>query len=972
MKKALALSKKVGDSHLIGMSNLAATFSQYWLVGNLKLSLEYAKEILHHGTETRDHSLIGWGLVWLADITYWMMMQEEDPNKKREGYRKIIEYAKEAASHLDLLSPYAFLGDTVWVNIESYTSWARDVETKPKEKRTLLEQAIEIGRKAVKRVKKGGNPESTATTLHALSKALFFLSQMETVLIDKKELLIEASKLREEEINIRDRALPNWYWIRGVGHNYQALILAELSLIESDDRKKRNLLEKAVLNMEKCLKLCEEWTRVYPQTMLFVVLGMYYDWYGIILNQLYSLTGETENLYTMIGVYKKAIKTYNKADMRSRLAEIHWKIARVYDKLGKHTESAENFELASENYRLAAVKIPQLKEFYLDYASYMDAWNEVERAKHHHEREEYSRSKEHYQKAANILQSSRAWNHLSPNYLAWSQLEYAEDLSRKEQGLESIQKFRAAAELFSKAKKSLETASERIVSSEEKEKTNELIRASCQRRKYCLSRIILEEARLHDKENDYELSAKKYGAAAEAFERIIKLAEAESDRRELQSTVYLCKAWQKMKMAEERAEPALYAEASELFTKSKEKSLKKRTSLLAAGNSYFCKALEFGAKFKATRNLDLYYKAKQFMESASDCYTAAGFEKEAAWVSATQVLFDAYVYMEKAETEIDPEKKTKLYQMAERCLQASAQFYAESGYPSKKIEVLKHLDRVEKKRKFAISLAEVLKAPLLLSSTANISAPAPTREEALGIENFEHTNIQAHLKVPEAANVGEEFEILLDLVNVAKEPGLLVRIDELFPSAFKISKTLTSLELENGSLNVKGKRVEPQKVESIRVPVQAIKTGTFNLNPKIVYVDDVGNFRTCKVEAATITITPITEFQFKTENAKKVFKYLTKAFVADYMKRKLVLEKSGWRTFMQIIKNAKTPKSSIYGAAGRRGFAIAELERRGLVEARIFPGERGRGGNITKLRIYYEKETIKRYIDQRVMKNKEK
>ncbi len=90
------------------------------------------------------------------------------------------------------------------------------------------------------------------------------------------------------------------------------------------------------------------------------------------------------------------------------------------------------------------------------------------------------------------------------------------------------------------------------------------------------------------------------------------------------------------------------------------------------------------------------------------------------------------------------------------------------------------------------------------------------------------------------------------------------------------------------------------------------------------------------------------------------------------MKRRLALEKSGWRTFVQIKENAKVPKSSIYGTIKRRGYAISELERRGLVETRIFPGERGRGGRINKARISYEKETIKRYVDEQVMKIKEK
>ena len=75
---------------------------------------------------------------------------------------------------------------------------------------------------------------------------------------------------------------------------------------------------------------------------------------------------------------------------------------------------------------------------------------------------------------------------------------------------------------------------------------------------------------------------------------------------------------------------------------------------------------------------------------------------------------------------------------------------------------------------------------------------------------------------------------------------------------------------------------------------------------------------------------------------------------------------------MRIVKDAKISKSSVYGARGRRGPAMSELERRGLVETRVFPGERGRGGKIIKTRISYEKETVKRHVDKHIMKNKEK
>jgi hypothetical protein len=112
---------------------------------------------------------------------------------------------------------------------------------------------------------------------------------------------------------------------------------------------------------------------------------------------------------------------------------------------------------------------------------------------------------------------------------------------------------------------------------------------------------------------------------------------------------------------------------------------------------------------------------------------------------------------------------------------------------------------------------------------------------------------------------------------------------------------------------------------------------------------------------------PMAEFEFKTEAAKKAFNFLVGAFVEDYMRRKLPLEWSGWRTLMEIVKHGKISKRMVYGSGGYRGRAISELGHRGIVEARIFPGERGRGGRILKLRVFHDKETVKRLIDEKVM-----
>ena len=69
---------------------------------------------------------------------------------------------------------------------------------------------------------------------------------------------------------------------------------------------------------------------------------------------------------------------------------------------------------------------------------------------------------------------------------------------------------------------------------------------------------------------------------------------------------------------------------------------------------------------------------------------------------------------------------------------------------------------------------------------------------------------------------------------------------------------------------------------------------------------------------------------------------------------------------MEVVRHTGLSRHSVYGDETSRGRAIVELENRGLVEARVFPKERGRGGKITKVRIFYDRENIKRRIDQKI------
>jgi len=928
---------------------------------------------LKYGAKTKDKLVVGCALDLLAYHTGWRTFATEDPDKRIKLLKRALQYAKDAKKHYSIISFTGPARGCFWAGAPyaDYYQYSGIFEANLSKKRELLEKAVEAAPDLLKRAEDSGNIEALFIANDNISSVLFALAMMETNSEEKKRLLEEALVHRSECIRLLEQGLPFDYWDLGINHSLLSSI--EYGLVDSteDPDSKKTILQEAVIRKETALKLMvkslESYKKEAPVSQ-FMILGWQQYGYGKQLNLLYEFTKSRECLRKAIEAFKDAVKTFQKANLASRTAECHWGTARVYDILGEHLKAAENFDLASNIYKSAAEKIPQLKDFYVDHASYMQAWSEIELAKHHHKRKRYDKAKLNYEKSANLHKSTEHWNYLGSNYDAWARLEEAEDLSRKEQTKEATDLFQKAADLFAEAKKSIEAKLEKIEVRDEKEMADELAKASEIRHKYCLGRIALEEAKILDRQGDHTASSKKYESAAEIFQEIAKV-EPEQSRKELQPIIYLCQAWQKMMIAEAKTSSKSYGEAAELFKQAKEHTLDQPTSLLALANSSFCKALEAGTEFEITGDKANYSATKNHMQAAEKYYLKAGFKTASEYAKATLMLFDAYMYITKAETETAPAKKAQYYRMAEKLLQASEGSYTKAKHPEKSEEVQRLLENIKEKRQLAVSLTEVLHAPTITATTSSFSTPTPTHEKAVGLERFEHADIQANLTASEEVTVEEQMEIKLDLVNVAKEYGLLIRVDDLIPPSFKVTAAPSQYNVEDGLIDMKGRRLDPLKVESVKLSLQATKAGVIDLRPRIIYVDEVGNFKKCVPEPATITVHPKLTVEFKTEAAQRVFDYLVGSFVEDYMRRRLTVQEAGWRSFVQIMKNANVSSRSVYGSRGHRGPAISELERRGLIETRIFLRERGRGGKIVKTRISYEKETVKRLVDQKVVKN---
>lgn len=86
-------------------------------------------------------------------------------------------------------------------------------------------------------------------------------------------------------------------------------------------------------------------------------------------------------------------------------------------------------------------------------------------------------------------------------------------------------------------------------------------------------------------------------------------------------------------------------------------------------------------------------------------------------------------------------------------------------------------------------------------------------------------------------------------------------------------------------------------------------------------------------------------------NATRVFEFLFKAYLQDRHSVPYPDEDAGWRSLVQIARGTGMAVSSFYPRGGATSPSVRELELEGLVEARVTPGSRGRGGVSTRWRV---------------------
>ncbi len=844
---------ELGDAYLIGRTSGVLSYVTFEVNGDLEASLRLANLELESAKETGDvllkaqaYELLGYLTAWKTNTT------DEDRETLKSENLKAQQYTEKALAYYDVISKpvvYAYIN-----HVGSHSHLARNEEN-TEAKREITRRGVEKAKKDLEKAKRSGSQLGTLFVLNELSHLLLELIKYEKSDAEKKRLLEAADSTVDELVEVSARMQPFRYWNNSVFKFQSARLKIARSRLEEDQQKKIEFLKEALLEGEECAELGKIHLEANPSAALYLDYAVGLRQMGELLDYLYTVTKDTRYLDKAVDTYREILKTYVENDLPCRVAETHWRIAAIHEKLGQYTEAAEEFEAAAASYDETADKIPHHKEFYNDYSNYMKALSEIEKAKHHNLARRYDKVREHYERAAELHNSTDRWGYMSKYYSAWAKLAEAEALSQEDETEEAESLFRGIADLFEESKDVIEAQVGEIHVRDEQEMARSLIEASELRSGYCRGRVTLEEARMLVRSGDHAAGSRKYDESIRIFKRVYDALDTEGECGEIAPIICLCEAWKMMALAEAEAAPQHYHEAAELFDKAKDLSLTQQTKLLALGHSNFCRALYECTMFETKRDVGAHKTASQYLTSATSFYVRAGYEPALEYSKATQRLFDAYVYMDNANLETEPEKKARYYAMAERVLEASADSFLRAQHPAKQEEVKRLLENIRKERRLAMSLIDVLNAPLISSSTESFSAPTPTHEYAAGLESFERANLHAGLYVKSTdIEKGETFEVVIELYNTGMTSASLSKIEGIISENFEAVMVSGIFTVKDDCIDLKGKKLASLSTEEITLSLKPLTKGDYTIKPCVAYIDDAGEIKRCETEPVKISV----------------------------------------------------------------------------------------------------------------------
>ena len=925
---------------------------------NLDESTSLCREALARPQLLDDNLRAGWLLDQLARCTFYKARSTQDPVLRANLVRESIGYSEDAAERLERIHFTCPNDGVTWIH-SPYAEYFQELawlETSPEKKRLLMEKSVHGSRELVSRATRSGYPQIVSYGHHVAAKAYVGLARIEPSPPLRKRLLHTALQHRERSVKIIEQVQPNQLWNRGIVLRYLAEILSDLAELEEDQRVKRRLLNRAARRKAEALELCVAFGVAKDRGGLpsyRMDIGRTYYEYGDLLTRLFKTDKNNDTLRKASKAYTDGFQWYQNPTVQSRIAECYWKVAQTYDELQANKTASEYFALASSAYVAAAQEMPQMSEIYSEYSRYLGAWSKIELARLCHQNLEYEEATRYFEDAAALHESTGKWKFLTPYYSAWAKIEQAESFSKRGLTAEARDSFAGAADLFRASKLSVRNRLATLQEPEEKMLARSL--AVAPRDTYCIARMIIEEAKIAESNGEHRTGSEKFGLASDKLAEVSGTFIHDGERREIEFISLLARAWQQVSKSFDSRDDRHAERAFRLFEAAREKASDENGKLLASAHGHFYQAVLSTKRFIDTLDAAHYNTAIDELAIATTHYTSSGFKAASAHARGYRLLLDANVQIGRADREANQEIRSTLYKAAGTLLNEAAEAFEQAGQPATRKQVLDLLEKVDTERELASHLASILNASSNLSTTFTFPSIWRGEERAVGTERFDRSGLEirysSHL---DQGPVGKSVQVMIELMNIGRRPIRLFKLADAIPEETQLLEAPPVCRAEGRSLSLNLLKIDPLKTETLKFVLLLKTQGPITIRPEILFLDDKGDISKCNLQPRILVGSPI-------------LTHLAESYSEDRDVKNLAPSHCGWRTLMSIVEALKIPRSHLYGprrynrAYGRQ---LDDLVKAGLVESRIFPGERGRGGEITKIRISYENQPGKRYDNE--------
>ena len=300
-----------------------------------------------------------------------------------------------------------------------------------------------------------------------------------------------------------------------------------------------------------------------------------------------------------------------------------------------------------------------------------------------------------------------------------------------------------------------------------------------------------------------------------------------------------------------------YVEARGFWEKAYDTSEKAGQKLLKmywAGNLLLI-CVELGEFEKVENSIDNLYK---FFQDVKDYFFLACLDGLRARLFRAQHRWEESIkYFERSlqEWELINARQWNIYWFVKLFLCEYARMYLERGWEDDREKAGDLLNQALKIFQKLGAKRDIEKTTKLIDGL-QLAPQAQADEKIATSAGYVCEDVQGKiLALTRELKIGESLELEIAVKNTSKEATiLLTKITALIPEGFTVAKKPEQSNVEGDCLDIMDKRLEPSKTEIVKLVLTPKVQGTFQIKPRIVYVDEKGKEKMCEPKPISITV----------------------------------------------------------------------------------------------------------------------